>query len=629
MAAALHHRGPDDKGVWSDPARGIALAHSRLSILDLTAAGHQPMLSASGRYTIVFNGEIYNHSELRELLDHSAHAPAWRGHSDTEVLCAAIEAWGFEACLAKTVGMFAIALWDREAGQLHLARDRVGEKPLYYGLSRGRLVFASELKALRAVEGFQRDVDRGALALMLRLGYVPAPLSIYREIRKLPPGCWLSIGSEEIVRGSLPSPVAYWSTREVVERCQRQGFAGDAIEAATELERLLRNAIASQMVADVPLGAFLSGGIDSSTIVALMQVQSARPIQTFTIGFHEEGYDEAASARAIASHLGTAHTELYVTPREAMAVIPDLPRLYDEPFGDSSQIPTFLVAQLARRSVTVSLSGDGGDELFGGYNRYFWASRIWQRIHWMPAPVRRAFARSLTRLSPARWNTAFHAVDRLLPASWRYANPGDKVHKLAEILGVGSPEELYRGLVSLWRHPAALVVDGSEPRTVLDDPSRWADLAEFEHRMMYLDLLTYLPDDILVKIDRAAMGVSLETRVPLLDHRVIEFAWRLPLSLKIRDGRGKWPLREILQRHVPAALVDRPKMGFGVPIDAWLRGPLRPWADDLLAADRLRREGFLDPEPVQAKWREHLSGGRNWSYHLWNVLMFQAWLQSA
>ncbi|MHB8938517.1 MAG: asparagine synthase (glutamine-hydrolyzing) [Thiobacillus sp.] len=630
MADAISSRGPDDSGVWVDEAAGIALAHRRLSILDLSPHGHQPMLSHCGRYVIAFNGEVYNFAALREELEKTGVAPAWRGHSDTEVMLAAIAAWGLEAALKKFVGMFAFALWDREARTLSLARDRLGEKPLYYGWQGETFLFGSELKALRAHPAFRAEIDRDALALFLRHNAVPAPYSIYQGIYKLPPGsywqCALTPGpSPAGGRGEIK---AYWSARLVAEMGQRNLFRGGDAEAATELERLLGQAVGGQMVADVPLGAFLSGGIDSTTVVALMQAQSSRPVKTFTIGFNEAGYNEAEHAHAVARHLGTEHTELYVTPRDAMDVIPNLATIYDEPFADSSQIPTYLVSRLARSHVTVSLSGDGGDELFGGYNRYFWARNIWRKLGWMPHPLRAALAGVITTLPPAAWNTAFQRLERWLPARLRYANPGDKLHKAAEILAVRSPEEIYLGLVSHWKNPAHLVPGSVEPLTLLTDPGQQADLPDFEHRMMVLDTVTYLPDDILTKVDRAAMAVSLETRVPLLDHRLLEFAWTLPLDMKIRHGQGKWLLRQVLYRHVPQAMMERPKMGFGVPIDHWLRGPLKDWAAALIEPGRLAREGFFDPAPIQRKWVEHQSGSRNWSYHLWDVLMFQAWLQA-
>ena len=634
MVASIRYRGPDDSGVWCDERVGIGLGHARLSILDLSPEGHQPMVSASGRYVIVFNGEIYNHLELRRGLGNSPHlqpltqrepgAKPWRGHSDTETLLASIEVWGIEATLKKSVGMFAIALWDRAERVLTLARDRMGEKPLYYGWQGDTFLFGSELTALKAHPAFQGEIDRGSLALMLRHNYIPAPYSIYKGIRKLPPGTYLNLlmGKRE------GQPVHYWSVREVAERGQERPFAGDETEAIKTLEAHLLESIGLQMIADVPLGAFLSGGVDSSTVVALMQAHSSRPVKTFTIGFHEEGYDEAPHAKSVARHLGTEHTELYVMPKEAMNVIPHLPALYNEPFSDSSQIPTFLISELARRHVTVSLSGDGGDELFGGYNRYFWATHIWRRVGWAPQPMRAALAGVLTALPPSAWNSVFRGLARFLPVGWRYGNPGDKLHKLAEILAVRTPEDIYLDLVSHWKQPGEVVRGIHEPPTVLTDPAQWVDLPDFEQRMMYLDQMTYLPGDILTKVDRAAMGVSLETRVPLLDHRLVEFAWSLPLSMKIRQGEGKWLLRQVLYRHVPKALIERPKMGFGVPIDMWLRGPLKAWAEELLDEARLQREGYFDSRPIRKKWAEHLTGGRNWSYYLWDVLMFQAWLDS-
>lgn len=621
MGLAIASRGPDDSGIWIDQEAALGLVHRRLSIIDLSPAGHQPMASACGRYLIAFNGEIYNHAELRQSLGHSS----WRGHSDTEALLRAIATWGLEATLKRCVGMFAFALWDREKNSLTLVRDRLGEKPLYYGWQGETFLFGSELKALKAHPAFRAEIDRDALTLLLRHNAIPAPYSIYQGIHKLPPGTFLQIHAGQ----KSARPVAYWSVQKAAEAGQRNLFRGSDAEAGAELERLLGQAVAGQMAADVPLGAFLSGGIDSTVVVALMQVQSARPVKTFTIGFNEAGYNEADHAHAVARHLGTEHTELYVTPQDAMDVIPNLSAIYDEPFADSSQIPTCLVSALARHHVTVSLSGDGGDELFGGYNRYFWARNLWRKLGWMPHPLRAALAGVLTMVPPASWNAAFQKLDQWLPARLRYANPGDKLHKAAEILAVKSPEEIYLGLVSHWKNPAQLVRGGHEPSTLLTNLAHRADLPDFEHRMMYLDTVTYLPDDILTKVDRAAMSVSLETRVPLLDHRVVEFAWALPLGMKIRHGQGKWLLRQVLYRHVPQAMVERPKMGFGVPIDHWLRGPLKAWASALIEPGRLAKEGFFDPVPIQQKWAEHQAGSRNWSYYLWDVLMFQQWREAA
>ncbi len=627
MADCLAHRGPDDSGVWVDAAVGVALGHRRLSILDLSPLGHQPMYSASGRYVIVFNGEIYNYLELRHELEQLGNV-TWRGHSDTEIMLAAFEAWGVKAALQRFIGMFAFALWDRRERTLFLARDRLGEKPLYYGWSGGVFLFGSELKALRAHPAFTATINRDALTLLLRHNYIPAPYSIYQGIAKLPPAAFATLTWPALARHADPAIESYWSFREVAEAGIAYPLPADETAAIGELDTLLRDAVARQMVADVPLGAFLSGGVDSSTIVALMQAQSSRPVKTFTIGFHEAGYNEAEYAHAVARHLGTDHTELYVTPQQAQAVIPRLPQLYDEPFADSSQIPTVLISQLARTQVTVSLSGDAGDELFGGYNRYFLAERIWNSLSRLPPSLRAGMARLLLSI-PTPWlDRVLNTLRPVLPQSLRYPQPGDKLHKLAELFTLQNAEHLYRQLVSHWDQPETLVIGGQEPATALTDTGQWANLPDFTQRMMYLDTLTYLPDDILVKVDRATMSVSLESRVPFLDHRVVEWAWRVPLNLKIRNGEGKWLLRQVLYRYVPKELIERPKQGFGVPIDHWLRGPLREWAEALLDESRLRQEGFFNPQPIRTKWTEHLVGTRNWQYYLWDVLMFQAWLEN-
>ena len=628
MADTLAHRGPDDAGIWVDARAGIVLGHRRLSILDLTPAGHQPMVSSSERYVIAFNGEIYNWQKLKDMLEESRAVRSWRGHSDTEILLAAIEAWGFEAAIRRTVGMFAFAVWDRDEEMLCLGRDRLGEKPLYYGLSDRTFLFASELKALRAFPGFAGEIDRDALALFMRHSYLPAPHSIYRGIFKLPPGHLLMIPLRELRRRSLPRPTVYWSASDAVAAGALSPFAGSDSEATDELERILRQAVAGQIIADVPLGAFLSGGIDSSTIVALTQTQSARPVKTFTIGFTEADYDEARHARTVAQHLGTEHTELYVTPTETMEIIPRIPTVYDEPFADSSQVPTMLVAELARRHVTVSLSGDGGDELLGGYNRYIWVKNIWRSIGWAPASLRAALMFALLAAPPRAWNRIFKTLGLILPRRWRYAHPGDKLHKLAELLSENGPKQIYRALISIWKNPEDIVRSAHEPGSRLTESDGPLTPAELQNRMMYLDLITYLPDDILVKVDRAAMDASLETRTPFLDHRVVEFAWRLPLSMKIRNGEGKWLLRQVAYRYIPRQLLERPKSGFGLPIDGWLRGPLRDWVEGLLAEDRLRDEGFFEAAPIRQKWHEHLSGVRNWQHQLWSVLMFQAWWEA-
>lgn len=625
MAQRIVHRGPDDSGVWVDEEAGIALAHRRLSILDLSSAGHQPMVSVSGRYVIVFNGEIYNYLELRRELDEftlpdpfpgEGVARRWRGHSDTETLLACVEAWGVETTFKKSVGMFAIALWDRAERVLTLARDRMGEKPLYYGWQEDTFLFGSELKALKTHPAFQEEIDRDSLALMLRHNYIPAPYSIYQGIRKLPPGTYLKLqmGQKE------SEPVPYWLLREVAERGQAQPFIGSEMEAIMALEAHLLKSIGLQMIADVPLGAFLSGGIDSSTVVALMQAQSSRPVKTFTIGFHEKDYNEAQHANSVARHLGTEHTELYVTPDEAINVIPRLPALYDEPFSDSSQIPTFLVSQLAKQHVTVSLSGDAGDELFGGYNRYNYAMQLKRKFDWLPYPVR-PFLSKILAMPPA---PVWACLGRLTGVS----RGAEKASRVIEILAAPDNETVYRTLVSHWKSPKNVVIGGTEPPTILTDRSAWPELAEFEQRMMYLDAMNYLPDDILVKLDRAAMSLSLETRVPFLDYRVVEFAWKLPLSMKIRDGQSKWILKQILYKYVPKETFARAKMGFGVPIDSWLRGPLKEWAETLLDESRLKREGYFNPAPIRQKWSEHVSGLRNQHYYLWDVLMFQAWLET-
>ncbi|WP_298268350.1 asparagine synthase (glutamine-hydrolyzing) [Geobacter sp.] len=626
MSARLNHRGPDDSGHWSDTNAGVGLAHRRLSILDLSPAGHQPMASPSSRFVIVYNGEIYNHLEIRKELEHSGWESLcrWRGHSDTETLLAGFDAWGIETTLQKSVGMFAMAVWDKAEKTLTLARDRFGEKPLYYGWSGNTFLFGSELKALRAHPCWHGRIDRDALALYFRHNYIPAPYSIYSGIRKLIPGTMLTMQTGSLAAGVLPEPKPYWSMRQMVEASARNPFQGTEREAVDHLENLLSDSIRQQMVADVPLGAFLSGGVDSSTIVALMQAQTDRPVKTFTIGFEENGYNEAEYAKAVARHLRTDHTELYVTPQDALDVIPMLPALYDEPFSDSSQIPTFLVARMTRQHVTVCLSGDAGDELFSGYNRYFVGRALWHRVGWLPPRVRAAMAVKCASISPARWDAFF----RILPQRFRLGGSGDKLHKLADVLAVDSPETMYRQLVSHWKDPAAIVPGSREPLTVLTDRTAWPNRADFTERMMYLDTLSYLPDDILVKVDRAAMGVSLETRIPFLDHRVVEFAWQLPLDLKIRHGQGKWILRQVLYRYVPKSLIERPKTGFGIPLDNWLRGPLREWAESLIGEERLRREGFLHHELIRQKWQEHLSGTRNWQYYLWDVLMFQAWLEN-
>ncbi len=617
MANALQHRGPDDSGTWVDPAAGVALGHRRLSVVDLSPLGHQPMRSASGRYVIAYNGEIYNFRSLRGELE--SHGHAFRSGSDTEVILAAMTQWGVHDALRRFNGMFAFALWDQKDHTLYLARDRFGEKPLYYGWFGRTLVFASELKALHTHPLFQGEIDRDALGLYMRYGYVPTPFCIYRGLHKLPPGTVLKLTGRE--SDSHASPESYWSIADAALASIDSGFSGSASEAANEFERLLVDSVRLRLEADVPLGAFLSGGIDSSTIVALMQHQVARPVKTFTIGFEEAPYNEAEDAKKVAEHLGTEHTELYVSSSEAMAVIPRLPTLYDEPFADSSQIPTFLISSLARRHVTVSLSGDGGDELLAGYNRYLLNSALARTVLRCPMPVRKLIGRALQTIAPATWDRVFGA---LVPQR----HIGDKLHRLGRIVANGNTGNAYVSLMSVWNQSSSVVLGTTHLADWTPVLSPGAKHLGETERMMLLDALTYLPDDILVKVDRASMGVSLETRVPFLDHRVADFCWSLPMSMKVRHGQRKWLLRQVLSKHVPEQLVDRPKTGFAVPIAAWLRGPLRSWAEDLLNLGRLRTEGFLNPERVGAVWANHVSGRENWQDRLWCALMFGSWLDA-
>jgi asparagine synthase (glutamine-hydrolysing) len=611
MATCLNHRGPDDRGAWVDPEAGIALGHTRLAIIDLSPAGAQPMASGCGRFVLSYNGEIYNAPELRaELI---AAGRSFRGHSDTEVIVEGFAVWGVRATVERLIGMFAFAAWDCSERTLTLARDRLGIKPLYWGHVAGNLVFASELTPLKTIPGWQGDIDKDALAAFLRHGYVPAPQSIYRGMHKLLPGTLLKCNAS----GNIDQQT-FWSLEDVAERGRAEPLDLSDAEAVDALQSLLSDSVRRRMVADVPLGMFLSGGIDSSTVAALMQAESARPVRTFSIGFREPAYDEATHAKQVAAHLGTEHTELYVTAAEARAVIPKLPQIYDEPFADSSQIPTFLVSEMTRRHVTVALSGDGGDELFAGYNRYGQGLALARIIRVLPQRHRQAMARAMTSVAPATWDKLFLA----LPSRVRPRLAGDKIHKLASVV----PEDavgFYRRLTAPWPE-VALPVDGAGAADSLSQypgPERFADEMSW---MQYLDTLTYLPDDILTKVDRASMAVALEVRVPLLDHRVVEFSWRLPQRFKLRGGVGKWLLRQVAYKYVPKALLERPKMGFGVPLDQWLRGPLKGWAQDLISPASLCEAG-LDDAAISEKWAEHQSGVRNWQALLWSVLMFQAW----
>jgi asparagine synthase (glutamine-hydrolysing) len=619
MNDTLAHRGPDDADVWCEREAGVVLAHRRLSIIDLSPEGHQPMRSAGGRFVVAFNGEIYNFRRLRAELEGLGHR--FRGHSDTEVLLAGMEQWGVRGTVERAAGMFAFALWDRERRELTLGRDRLGEKPLYLARLGGTLLFASELKALRRHPAWRGEVDRDALALYLRYGYVPAPYSIYRDVEKLRPGTLLTVSA---AGGALVERVAeYWSPTAARAAALVDPLPDDDGACEEALDAVLREVVGEQMVADVPLGAFLSGGVDSSTVVGVMQAQSARPVRSFTIGFHEAGFDEAVHARAVARHLGTDHTELYVTPEEARAVIPRLSTIYDEPFGDSSQIPTLLVAQLARRHVTVSLSGDGGDELFAGYGRYQDLERAWAKVARIPPLLRPAVSRVTGRVPAAFMHRAATGAGIIRHAP----RLGHRVERLSRMVAAPSVERLYEQLVSQWLSPHALVVGARERPTVFSAAGSGNGLTRTE-RAMLADLSSYLPDDILVKVDRATMAVSLESRAPFLDHRVVELAWRLPMRQKLRGTRGKDVLRRVLDRYVPREMIERPKQGFGVPVGAWLRGPLREWAEALLAPERLAADGLLRPAPIRRRWDEHLAGNQDWSDLLWSVLMLQAWRET-
>jgi asparagine synthase (glutamine-hydrolysing) len=624
MTDALAYRGPDASGYWAQASAGVAFGHRRLSVLDLSQAGHQPMHSDCGRFTVTFNGEIYNHLDIRAELEAAGIAPNWRGHSDTETLLCAIRQWGVEAALQRFSGMFALALWDERERTLTLARDRFGEKPLFYGWCGRDLLFASELKALATHPSWSPSLDRNALTSFMRYAYVPAPSTIWTGIRKLPSGSCVTF-TADVSLGGMPAPRPYWSLREVVVAAQEKRIA-DEREAVAELHRLLSIAIKRQCLSDVPLGAFLSGGIDSSTIVALMQAQASQPVRTFTIGFREDAFDEAAEARKVASHLGTSHTELYVGPRTAMDVISKLPRMYDEPFADSSQIPTHLVSALARQHVTVALSGDAGDELFGGYNRHVWGDSLNARFAAMPAPLRRALSIFLRAVSPEPAGAIARLAAPILSARFNVRRAGDQMAKLARIIGSTSFDDMYRELCSIDNDPAQTVLEGEEGGSwSTEEMNKVKVELEPLARMTLADSLSYLTDDILQKVDRAAMAVALETRVPFLDKDVVEFAARIPPGMKVRDSRGKWLVRQVLYQHVPQNLVDRPKSGFGIPIDGWLRGPLKSWASDLLSPARLRAQNLFNADRVAARMAEHMSGRHNHGYWLWNVLMAQAW----
>ena len=618
MAAPLYHRGPDSDGCWTEAQTGLGLSHRRLAIIDLSPGGHQPMCSADGRWVISYNGEIYNFLSLKRELE--SLGVAFRSDSDTEVALEGCARWGPVDTLTRLNGMFAFSLWDRRERVLYLARDRLGEKPLYYGWAGNTFVFASELKALQRHPQFSVRINRHALSAFFRYGYVPAPLAIFAGVSKLPPASFVKVSLGRTLE--ISEPEQYWSPGDTVRAAIGNPWEGDVDSAVDELDRVLSRSVGLRMIADVPLGALLSGGIDSSMVVALMQAQSSSPVKSFSVGYEESEYNEATHAQAVASHLGTDHTELYVSSRDAMEVIPDLPRFYDEPFADASQIPTVLISALARRQVTVSLTGDGGDELFGGYNRYVWAPRLWRNARRVPWLIRSGVASVIRSLSPAQWDRGFDWATRVLPFDLRTRRAGENLYKVADVLNARSMHDIYNRLTVSWATPSSLVAGGNDRALPVSSEFLSDDL----QRMMFDDLTGYLPDDLLVKVDRASMAASLEVRVPFLDPDVVSFAWRLPAAFKIRGGQGKWLLRRLLHRYVPRALVERPKMGFGVPVGTWLRGPLQEWAASLLDAKRLDAQGLINAQPVTRKWQEHCTGRGNWQYQLWAVLMFQAWL---
>jgi asparagine synthase (glutamine-hydrolysing) len=618
MASSLEHRGPDDSGVWVDPDAGIAFGHRRLAVIDLGLTGAQPMISSGGRWVMVYNGEIYNHDEVRHRLEGAG--VAFRGSSDTEVLIQAVESWGVDRAVDACEGMFAVALWDRRDRELHLLRDRFGEKPLYYGWVGKVLAFGSELKALTTLPEFKAELNRRAVTSYLRHNCVPAPDTIWRGIFKLMPGHLVTLRAP--IRGVLPEQRCYWSSADAVTRAQQRQLIASDSEMIDRLEAALSGAVAARIVADVPVGAFLSGGIDSSAIVALMQQHTSEPVRTFTVGFDNPSFDESSEAAAVAAYLGTNHTAVHVGDAEVIEVIPRLAEIWDEPFADVSQIPTYLVSRVARQDVTVSLSGDGGDELFAGYNRHAWLDRLWGRASIVPPAARRSAGAALGRVPPAAIERAAGA----LPTRWQLRNPSTKVAKLARVLSASDPEDAYRALTTHWEDAPSLVLgndQGDEVDHRVASPVLGGSITE---QMLWSDLAGYLPDDILVKLDRAAMAVSLETRAPFLDRGILDLAWRLPLNAKLRGGQSKWVLRQVLERHVPAALVERPKMGFGLPIGPWLRSTLAPWAEDLLSERRLRDQGLLDPVPIRRAWDLHRSGRRDMGYELWDVLVLQSWL---
>lgn len=625
MADAIAHRGPDSEGVWLDRACGIAIAHRRLAIIDISANGAQPMISHGGRFVVAFNGEIYNFRQVRERLD-AKRQIQWKGTSDTEVLLEAIHEWGLSGALRQCVGMFALCLWDRQERRLSFARDRFGEKPLSVATMGGSIIFGSELSALRRHPDWKSNLSLDSIASYLRLSYVPSPYSVFENVRRVAPGTVLSTVIDDACNAGPFLEEPYWSVAEDIEPVRSSRNDISANDAVTQVEAALLETVDRQMISDVPLGAFLSGGIDSSVVVAMMSARAGNRVKSFTVGFHEGGYNEADDARLVAKHFGTEHHELYIPAKEAIETIPRLSTKYDEPFADSSQLPTLLVSEFARGHVTVALTGDGGDELFSGYNRYSWAPAIWNRLQYFPIGWRQLIARTMNAISPRIWESGYGLGAAFMPASRRQRNVGDKMHKLAATIQTASPRELYTFLISLWTEPEQLLTGGHEHKCRALSAAFNPASEDYVSWMMKTDAATYLPDDILVKVDRASMSVGLEARAPFLDHELVQLVWRLPQKFRTMDGRGKWLLRQVLYKHIPREMVDRPKAGFAIPLDIWLRGPLRKWADSILVPSRLESRGILRSAPVMTKWKEHLSGQRNWQYQIWAVLMLQTWL---